>query len=304
MTINHAIGNIKNYKKKYGIGKAIRAIAHYAYVGIKKNSIDYSKEDILDVNGYKIGVMPNDPFGTSSELRIFRSHEPLTTKLISEFLQDGMICLDIGSNIGYYALLESKLVGEKGKIIAIEPSPDNVKYLKRNLDLQNITNVEVSNFAAGEKDGTLKFLIYEDAANSCMVIPEGQESKFPGTVIEVPVKRIDSFIEDYDLDKIDLLRMDTEGYEFNIFQGMRETIRKYHPIIQLEVHRSIMGQENTRNFLEGLRDDGYDVKNYVPRDLDVPIIGTMDDVKNIDMNTLLKMLEAKKLPSFFMLTLI
>lgn len=303
MTLSHAINNIKNYKKKYGFGKAFRAFYHYGYLAIKKTQLNFSKEETIEVNGYKITVMPNDLLGTSSELRVFKSHEPVTTQLISRELEQGMTCLDIGGNIGYYALLESKIVGKTGKVIAIEPSPENVRYLEKNLKLQNSSNIEVLNIAAGDKDGNLKFLIYEDAANSCMVIPEGQESKYPGKVIQVPVKRIDSLLQEIPLERLDLVRMDVEGYEFHIFEGMLNTIRKFKPIIQLEVHKNIMGKENSKKFLEGLKNEGYEVKYFIPRDIDVPLIGSIKDVKNYSIDKLLKMLEENSLPSFFMLTL-
>ena len=53
-----------------------------------------------------------------------------------------MVCLDIGANIGYYVTLESKMIGDQGKIIAIEPSPLNFDYLKRNMMLQTTKNIE------------------------------------------------------------------------------------------------------------------------------------------------------------------
>ena len=92
------------------------------------------QSSVVQVNGYKLSVIPNDT-GISSELLMFKTHEPLTTKLISKKLTSGMICLDIGSNIGYYALLEHKLVGKEGKVIAIEPSPLNFQYLQKNIKL-------------------------------------------------------------------------------------------------------------------------------------------------------------------------
>jgi hypothetical protein len=59
-------------------------------------------------------LIPNDK-GISSELLLFRTHEPLSTKILKKLLEH-MTCIDIGSNIGYYALLERKIVGEKGKV--------------------------------------------------------------------------------------------------------------------------------------------------------------------------------------------
>ena len=97
--------------------------------------------------------------------------------------------------------------------------------------------------------------------------------------------------------------MDVEGYEYNIFQGMKNIITKSKPIIQIEVHKSIMGIETTKKWLNELKHEGYELKSYIPRELDIPFIGTLNDVKHYNLNELITKLENGELPSFFMLTL-
>ena len=70
-----------------------------------------------------------------------------------------MTILDIGSNIGYYAILESKLIGSTGKIFSIEPSPQNFKLLQENLEIQDTNNFQIFNLAIGNKNEKLEFLI-------------------------------------------------------------------------------------------------------------------------------------------------
>ena len=303
MTLLRAIHNISHYRKHYGFSKAFRAVIHYSYLASKKIKPNSIKDNTIEVNGYKLAVMPGDKQGISSELLSFRTHEPVTTELVSQTIKLGMTCLDIGGNIGYYALLESLAVGQHGKVIAIEPSPDNFKYLQNNLKLQNATNVESFNFAAGNKNGFVNFLIYEETSNSCLVVPEGQEDRWPGKIIKVPVKQIDSFIDELGIKKIDFVRMDVEGYEFHILEGMRQTIQKFKPMFQIEVHKNIMGKNNTKKFIQEFQKNQYEVKYYIPRDLDVPLIGSLKDVKNYSFEKLLQMLDDETLPSFFMLTL-
>ena len=303
MPIQHAIRNIKKYKKKHGLGKALRATIHYLYIGTKKIKKPQSNNGIIEVNGYKMKVMLNDPFGTSNELLLFNTHEPISTQLISKELKNGMTVLDIGGNIGYYVLLEHKCIGNNGKIIAIEPSPDNFKILEDNLALQNISNVQAYNIAAGDKDGQLNFLIYKDASNSCMVIPEGQEERWPGDKIKVPVRKMDQFINELKLEQIDFVRMDVEGYELHIIKGMKESLSKFKPKIHIEVHKNILGKENVKKFFQVFKELGYESKYYIPRDLDTPLIGTLNDVKNYTLDELENMLHLGKISNFFMLTL-
>ena len=295
------INAVSRYRKRYGFAIAIRVLMHYIYRATKKISIDSNTEPIVEVNGYKLSVNPKDP-GISSELLLFKTHEPITTKLISRTLKKGITCLDIGGNLGYYTLLESKIVGNKGKVIVIEPSPENFRYLQKNLKLQDTSNVEAYNFAAGDKNGYTRFLIYEQS-NGCMTIPEGEEAQFPGDVIKVPSKKIDSFLEEIQVNKIDFIRMDVEGYEYHIFQGMKNTLEKFKPAIQIEIHKNLMGKQKTKEFFKNLQNYGYEISSYIPRDIDAPLIGRMKDVKNYTINEILHMLEIDMLPSFFMLSL-
>lgn len=299
--VSHAVWNIKRYRKLYGITKAFRVVLHYAYVAMKKSEQKKSGDLIVDVNGYKLQVIPGD-LGISSELLMFKTHEPLTTKLLSKELKKGMVCLDVGGNIGYYTLFESNIVGENGKVIAIEPSPPNFQHLKKNLEIQNTENVDAYNFAAGDKDGEINFLVYEES-NGSFTIPDGETTDLPGELIKVQAKRLDTFLDELKQDHVDFVRMDVEGYESHIIGGMTNTIKKSKPMFQIEVHASIMGKEGTKKFLKTFQDFGYEAKYYVPRDIDLPIIGTMGDVKYHSIDTLLEMLENDTLSHFFNLCL-
>ena len=233
---------------------------------------------------------------------MFKTHEPLTTKLLSKELKKDMVCLDVGGNIGYYTLFESNIVGENGKVIAIEPSPPNFEHLKKNLEIQNTENVDAYNFAAGDKDGEINFLVYEES-NGSFTIPDGETTDLPGELIKVQAKRLDTFLDELKQDHVDFVRMDVEGYESHIIGGMTNTIKKSKPMFQIEVHASIMGKEGTKKFLKTFQDFGYEAKYYVPRDIDLPIIGTMGDVKYHSIDTLLEMLENDTLSHFFNLCL-
>ncbi len=302
-SLKRATRFINQYNDRYGIRTAFRAISHYGYRAIRNPQVN-PNESLIHVNGCKMVLVPNDQ-GISTELSVFKKHEPLTTKIISNTLKKGMVCLDVGSNIGYYVLLERKIIGDEGKIIAIEPSPQNFKYLQKNIELQNVKNITSFNFAGGEKDGTVTFFV-NNKSNGCKVIPEGETPAHPsrGTLIKVPVKRLDDFIDELGLDRVDFLRMDVEGYELHIFRGLVNTLKKFKPIISIELHKRQLGIEGTKEFFKLMKDLDYEVESFVPRDLDVPLIGSMTDVQKRSIDELLDMIENNKVGSFLMLTLI
>jgi len=290
------------FLKQHGIKRTIKGILGYLKWQLKKIKYDFSKEHEVKVNGCDLSLIPNDS-GISEELLLFKTHEPFSTQVLTSNLQKGMVCLDIGGNLGYYATLESRKVGRTGKVIAIEPAPINFKYLTKNLSKQNESNFDAFNLAIGDVDGEISFFISEHS-NASHVIREKELSKVdPKNVIKVPIKTIDSLVDELGVDKIDFLRMDAEGYEVHILEGATKTIQKFKPMIQIEVHVERLGQEKTQKLLENFIEAGYDESFCIPRELDTSIVGNESDMKKTNLNTLINDLEKSVLPRCMILLL-
>ncbi|EPA05327.1 FkbM family methyltransferase [Candidatus Nitrosarchaeum limnium] len=284
-----------------GPKKIIKALIFYVYDSFKKRNLDLKQSKIIQVNDYKMKIIPNDK-GISSELLIYGNHEPLSTEIILNELSEGMNCLDIGSNIGYYVLLESKKVGLTGNVWAIEPSPENYSVLLDNIKLQNNKNIIAFNFAIGDKNEEIEFIISKKS-NWSKIKEENDKILSEDKIIKVPLKTLDLFVEENNLRKIDLLRMDVEGFESRIIFGGLEFLRKFKPIIMIEVHKMIMGKNETKKILEKIKEINYECVFFIPRIFDVQIIGERKDIKNISINDLLKKLDNNTLPDVFQLTL-
>ena len=225
-----------------------------------------------------------------------------------------MVCLDIGSNIGYYALLESGIIGKEGKVICIEPSILNFEYLKKNLEMQGQSNTEIYNIAAGDVDTEVNFLI-DNQSNLCRVVKDEQLSKTNGhnedndkiqnQLSRIPMKQIDTLVDDIGIDKLDFIRMDPEGYESNIYEGMRYTLRRFKPMLFIEFHRMYLGIEGTKNLLLNLRNnEGYESLFYIPRWIDFPIVASTKNIQKTTISELLKKLDNDRLPQVFSLFLV
>jgi len=297
------ISYMKNYfLKHFGISKTIKGIFFYNYRIIRRRFLDTSKEHILNINGHKFITIPND-VGISEELLMFHTHEPLSTKLLSPLLKKDMYCLDVGSNIGYYVCLESNAIGNNGKVISIEPSPINFKYLKKNVELQNTSNIEIHNFACGNENNEIEFYV-SDRSNWSRVATDKFIDAPPDVIVQtikVPMKTIDSFIEEKSLPRLDFIRMDVEGFEVNILEGMHQTLEKFQPMLHMEIHLFLLGISETKKLLQNIQKHGYEILYYIPREMDVPILGTTNDIKTISFEKLFDDLESDKLPMNFML---
>ena len=293
---------IPYYLKQHGLKDTIIEILFFLDWKFKKLRHDFSKEHTVKVNGCPLVLIPND-VGISEELLIYNVHEPFSTNILMKNLREGMVCLDIGANLGYYATLESKMVGKTGKVIALEPSPVSFKYLERNLDLQNESNYEALNLACGGEDGEVRFLI-TPKSNLNRVLKEDEEAPSDMNVVKVPMKKLDTFLKEKSLKKLDFIRMDVEGYEKQILEGGKESIRKFKPMIQVEVHLQRLGKDNTKKLLEGLKTHGYNSAHCIAREFDSG--SKFRDESNMfktDLEKLLKDLEDEKLPRCILLFL-
>jgi len=211
------------------------------------------------MNGYVLKKLDNSSVrmilnasdtGISQELMRKGSHEPLSTKILMENVHEGMRIADVGANLGYFALQEAKAVGPKGVVYAVEPVPSNWFLLKQNVALNNLSNVEVYNLAIGDRDGVLDmFLSGGSNWGSALRTTLNYDRK-----ITVPCQRLDSLLKDKG--KVDLVRMDVEGYEANIVDGMTETLKQKGLILFMELH-PLFARKRCETMLRKLDDYGF-----------------------------------------------
>jgi FkbM family methyltransferase len=219
----------------------------------------------LSVLGNQLSLHPHDQ-GVSIELAVYRVHEPCTTRLLTQYLQSGMTVVDIGCNIGYFALLEAKCVGPTGKVIAIEPEPGNARLFLNNLRANGYYNVQFHQVAISDRNGTFPLRISEKSnRHSLSPVP------WPTTNFNVPVRTLDSLIAKDPPESVDLVRMDLEGHEVEVLSGMRATIHRYSPKLLIEIHPDLIGTPGTVKWLGELKELGYRPDWLFDQERDTPL---------------------------------
>jgi len=180
------------------------------------------ENSVVKVNNAKMLLSPRRG-GINYDLYLYKKREPLCTDYLikSCILREGDAALDIGANIGYYVLIESQLVGKTGKVYAVEPVTTTFKLMEKNVKLNNLENVSTFNFAFGEEEYTSVIYVCNES-NWCAMNKEAVGGKFERTQ-SVSVKTVDSFLKGKTMPK--LVRMDVEGYEYQIIKGMTETLK-------------------------------------------------------------------------------
>jgi FkbM family methyltransferase len=286
----------------FGIGYLFLTVAAVCCRKLKRLTIDLGKENIAVANGNWFLTIPRDS-GISYELLAFGVHEPLTTRIIENELRSGMICLDIGSNIGYYVLLECQKVGREGRVIAIEPSAMSFLHLMRNIKLNKVDNVEAINLALSDTRQEVPFLQYPQISNWSQVVTDwnklvekGISSKY---VTHVQAVALDQLAEDISIQRLDFIRMDVEGHESSIVEGGIRTIKKFKPKILVEVHVPLCGLDKVVEMLSLLKRTGYDAKYLVPRSVDNPLTAIMKSIQRLSVEQIINKLIEKTLPEYF-----
>ena len=233
MNINSAAKNLLPFIKKGQLGKAfslaLHQIDHHINIKVLKK-----REVIRKVNNYPM-ILNFDEEGLSRDLMIHREREISETETVKKIIKPGMCILEIGANVGYYTILMGKLVGKTGKIHAYEPYPHSVDILIRNLKLNNLTDIVEVHGLAVSTENTVKRLYLGRASNVHSLINYKADDKDPD-YIEVEAKDIREILISAGR-KIDLIRMDIEGHERELFSRLNSDIGAFLPTrIFFEIH--------------------------------------------------------------------
>lgn len=285
-----------NWYKEHHFVNRIPLLSMYFLYKLLRQNVFKNNTKIITTNGFRMKILENDS-EISQELKIFKTHEPLGTEIIKQNVKKGSVCFDIGCNLGYYALLESEIVGKNGQVISFEPSPTNFKCFKENLELNQISNVLAYEVAIGDMNSSVKFLV-STYSNWSRVL-EVNSSRTEGHIITVPLFKLDTFVSENKIRSVDFIRMDMEGYEYNAIEGMKDILKQFKPDIFMVVHFALMGIKKTTDFLSKLKNCGYEIKYYVPRLQDIPWVSNFEkDVQRITLDDLIKNLPNKIIINF------
>lgn len=166
----------------------------------------------------------------SQHIYMTGNFEPPTARLITSLLHDGDTMIDVGANIGFFTLLASRKVGALGKIIAFEPVSSTCAALRNNLSINGTVNVNVQEIALSNVDGTAT--IYEGPARN-----KGLSSMRPidnaSNKQSVPMAAFDSL--EISRESIHLIKIDVEGAEQLVVEGMMECLKRNRPHLIIEI---------------------------------------------------------------------
>lgn len=241
----------KNFFKRpiyYTAGKISKILRDY--------QLKQDKKEIKTANEswnrlFKDGIFFE--FNLNSEVRINLYKDSVLSRLIfdgfekeeidflSKILKKGDVFIDIGTNIGLFSLIASKIVGDEGAVISFEPAPTTFSRLNENINLNNFKNLDIRNIGLSDRKGELTFYISNNGYDAWNSFAQSQDNKLEGS-IEVPVSTLDIELKNIDKTKIKLVKIDVEGWEKFVLYGGKDFFINYCPIVMVE-----FTEENTFN---------------------------------------------------------
>lgn len=175
-------------------------------------------------------------------------------RAVRQFVSPGDTVIDIGANLGVYALSLARCVGPAGRVIAFEPTSAVAELLRRSAALNHFSHLRVDGRAVGASSGTACLKLSDRPELNEIVPTLGADAgPDPGEEVEqVSVISLDQWsAEQSDLAALSLIKIDAEGQEQAIIQGARQMLQQHSPLILYEVQNpSGNGFDNVQEFAQ------------------------------------------------------
>ena len=189
------------------------------------------------------------------EILNFNFYEKDEIDFILKLIKENSTILDIGANIGWYSLKIAKNV-KNVEIIAFEPIPKTFEYLKKNIDLNHVSNVKTFNYGLSDEEKNISFYYYPEG--SCNASAANLSRRNDIDKIICKLTTLDKFAADRNL-SVDFIKCDVEGSELFVFKGGIKTIERDKPIIFTELLRKWAAEfdYHPNNVISLLKKNGY-----------------------------------------------
>jgi FkbM family methyltransferase len=189
-------------------------------------------DGVATVGGHPFVVPSAENSAVSRRLMASGHTEREFSEAIRHVVYPRQVVVDLGANIGYFTSILAQEVGTHGRVLAFEPVPHARTYLAHNVAINNLHQVTVDARALADWRGagaiTLPAFRLEPQAGA-------------GEVgLEVQVSTFDMVAQEYDLDRLDLVKIDIEGSELRALSGMERSLRRWRPLLAVETHAQFL----------------------------------------------------------------
>ncbi|GAA1921270.1 FkbM family methyltransferase [Streptomyces durmitorensis] len=166
-------------------------------------------------------------------ISLYGAWEPHMTRWLQSRLRTGDTFVDVGANIGYFAVLGSRLVGSAGRVVAIEASGAFHERVLRHIEINGCDNVRAVNAAVSDRHETLTFILASSnnmGANSIVPYDGPAESSF-----EMKARPLPEILDEDELTRARVIKIDVEGAEGGVMRGLAPVLGQLRPDVEIAV---------------------------------------------------------------------
>lgn len=214
-----------HWKAFIGMGNKTSDVANSLLASHEYQRKSGDPKVLVELGNFKMYALGSD-LDVGRSIINTHAYEPHITRVLTETLKAGDVFLDLGANIGYFSLMAAGIVREQGKVISFEPNALNLQLLYSSIVENQFKNIKVYPFAASDSSQILKLTSF--GSNGYLESAPSGETNF---------QLVQSVVVDELLQcetRIDVVKMDIEGYETLALKGMDKTVRKHRPVILTE----------------------------------------------------------------------
>lgn len=208
-----------------------------AFLGSMIKKILCVKREFVVTPWGEFYIDPVSNFGSSIIKNNYYEMDLLTS--LKDILKEGDTFIDLGANEGFFSIVASKIVGNKGQVVSIEPQSRLQKVITRNIEKNHAWNVGIFQRVISDSNGIAILQLAPDMNTGSSGIV--RMTKYMNRTEEVIQLRLVDFIEQLNITKIDLLKIDIEGFEYEAVLGSKELFESgIVKNIALELHPLIL----------------------------------------------------------------
>lgn len=190
---------------------------YYKLVGDR--AVTFEKPDLLKGKKWKVGLLAGRSYWKGY-------YEPPVTQLILDNLRSDSVFFDIGANVGYFSLLAATKVTE-GYIHSFEPDKPTFAYSDSIRTINQLTNWTTNNVGVGERTETLYYQLGYSSTTGFISDTGGEATH---------IVSLDEYVTQHKITKLDLIKIDVEGYGGHVLRGATKVIHELKPAILMEFH--------------------------------------------------------------------
>lgn len=164
------------------------------------------------------------------------SYESENFELLEKSCVPGAVVLDIGAHIGLFSVIAAQVTGKNGKVYAFEPAPSTFALLQKAVVINHEEQViETFQQAVGKAKGKITFFVSDNQAdNSNSLVNYKDDRDLHG--IKVAVTTVDDLVKEKNINRVDFMKIDVEGAEFDTLQGAIATLKNLRPVCIVAIH--------------------------------------------------------------------